>query len=78
MIRKTLIALAATATVGAAALVPTAASAAHFGIHFGHGWGHGWGYGWGPRVVVVGPTYTDCIQWVRVGYRTWRRMNVCG
>ena len=77
MIRKTLIALAATATLGAAALVPTAASAAHFG--FGHGWGHhGWGYGWNRGIVVVGPTYSDCIQWVRVGYRTYRRMNVCG
>ena len=74
MIRKTLIALAATATVGAAALAPTAASAAHFG------WGHGWGHGFG-GLVVVAPTpliAPDCFQYVRVGYRTWRRVNVCG
>jgi hypothetical protein len=77
MIRKTFIALAATVALGAAALVPTAASAKHFGggIHRHGGWGHGWGYG---GIYVVGPGYSDCVQWVRVGYRTWRKMYVCG
>jgi hypothetical protein len=76
MIRKTLIALAATATLGAAALVPTAASAKHFGHG---GWGHGWGHGWNRGgIVLVGPSYSDCIRYVRVGYRAWRPVNVCG
>jgi hypothetical protein len=52
MLRKfSLIAIAA-ASLGAAALAPTSASA------WG-GWHGGWhrGWGWGPRVVVGGPAY---------------------
>ena len=76
MFRKTLIALAATATVGAAALVPTSASAK--GIHMGgHGWGHGFG---GFGITVVDPGYS-CLQtqWVRVAPRTYVKqlVNVC-
>jgi len=67
MIRKTLIALAATATVGTAALAPTAASAWHFG-HHGH---FGFYRGFGP--VVVGPS---CIRWVETRWGL-RRVNVC-
>jgi hypothetical protein len=52
MLRKfSLVALAA-ASLGAAALAPTSASAWD-GWH--GGWRHGWG--WGPRVVVGGPAY---------------------
>ena len=78
MFRKTIIALAATATVSAAAFIPTAASAK--GIHMGgHGWGHGFGFG-GFGITVVDPGYS-CLQtqWVRVGYRTYVKqlVNVC-
>ncbi|MCA6107369.1 sulfur globule protein precursor [Bradyrhizobium cenepequi] len=52
MLRKfSLVALAA-ASLGAAVLAPTAATARD-GWH--GGWRHGWG--WGPRVVVGGPAY---------------------
>jgi Spy/CpxP family protein refolding chaperone len=78
MIRKTLIALAATTAVGIAALAPTAASAK--GIHFGGGWGHG-GFGFrGVGITVVDPGY-NCLQtqWVKVGRRTYQKqlVNVC-
>jgi hypothetical protein len=53
----------ATATMGAAALAPTAASASpalstldiggYVTHRVGHGWGHGWGYGYGYRAPVV-------------------------
>jgi hypothetical protein len=58
MIRKTLLGFAAVATLGAAALAPTSASA--WGFHH-HGWGHG-GFGFGiyaPTVVAA-----DCY-WVK-------------
>ena len=74
MFRKIVIAAAATAALGAAALTSTAASAAPYG-HWGHGyhghWGGGfhgyrWGgprWGWaGPR--VVGGFYGPC-RWVQ-------------
>jgi Spy/CpxP family protein refolding chaperone len=80
MIRKTLFALAATATLGAAALVPTSASA--HGIHMGGGhWGgHFGGFRGGFGITVVDPGYS-CLQtqWVKVGYRTYQKqlVNVC-
>lgn len=59
MLRKFSVMAVAALAVGAAALVPTAASA-----HWHGGWYGGWhgGYGWhrpwyGPRVVVGGPYY---------------------
>jgi hypothetical protein len=75
MFRKTAIALAAVATLGAAALAPTAASAGHW-HHKHHGWksfhfhapvfAHGYGY--------------KCwrTKWVK-SYYGWRqvRVNVC-
>jgi hypothetical protein len=77
MLRKTLLAAAAIATVTAAALVPTTASAHYKG--FGWGWG-GWG-GWGYRggIVLAAPlaySYSyNCIGYVRTpsGYlkRVW-------
>ena len=79
MLRKTFIALATTAALGAAALVPTVASAKPMGGGFHHGgFGHGWGHFWRGGVVVVGGGYDyDCIKYVRVGYRLWRPVNVC-
>ena len=65
MIRKTILALAATAALGVAALAPTSASAGwHGGWHHGWhgGWGHGYGYGLGvslynPYVYNTGSCY---------------------
>jgi hypothetical protein len=66
MIRKTIFALATVAAIGAAALIPTEASAGGggkgggMGGHHGH-WGHGyWGGGFG-GIVVIGPS---CWRWV--------------
>ena len=64
MIRKTILAIAATVTLGAAALAPTSASAwggkhwGHHHGHWGHGWGHGYGYGIGLNYVGIGGCYT--------------------
>lgn len=65
MIRKSILALAAIATLGAAALAPTSASA----WGFKGGWGHhhhgfhgGWGF-YGARYVDLGP---DCYYVNRI------------
>jgi hypothetical protein len=72
MIRKTLIAFAAVATVAGAALVPTVAAAK--GMHHHH---HHHGFGWrGFGIRVVTSDY-GCIRWVRVGYGTYKRVNIC-
>jgi hypothetical protein len=80
MIRKTMIAIAATVALGAAALTPTAASAKHFGGGFGFHGGYGFHGGMGFRgygVTLVGPS---CLQyrWVET-YRglRWRPVDVC-
>jgi hypothetical protein len=52
MLRKLSLVVAAAASLGAAALAPTPASA--HGWH--HGWHHGWGWG-GPRFVIGGPVF---------------------
>jgi len=54
MLRKLSLVAVAAASLGAAALAPTSASA--WG---GHGWHHGgWHGGWGgPRIVIGGPGY---------------------
>jgi hypothetical protein len=70
MIRKLVLGLAAAATISAASLVPTAASAHGFG--FGGGWGHHWGfhrfgYGFGSPVV------SSCYAVTPYG----RIVNVC-
>jgi len=49
MLRKLSLVAVAAASLGAAALAPTSASA--WG---GHGWHHGWG---GPRIFIGGPAY---------------------
>jgi hypothetical protein len=64
MIRKTIFAVATVAAIGAAALIPTEASAGGGkggGMGGGHHWGHGyWGGGFG-GIVVIGPS---CWRWV--------------
>ena len=78
MLRKLVIAFAATAAIGAAA-IPTSASAYWHG-----GWHGGWrGPGWGyyPYAYAPAPYYSGCYRNVRVstpyGWR-WRRVWVCG
>jgi len=53
MLRKLSLVAIAAASLGAAALAPTSASA--WGGWHG-GWHHGWGFG--PRVYVGGPAYS--------------------
>ena len=76
MIRKTLLALAATVAVGAAMLTPTTASAWHF-----HGPGfYGYGYGWRVAPVVVAPVITSCYRYRWIETRRGLRralVNVC-
>ena len=64
MIRRTIFAIATVAAIGAAALIPTAASAGGGkggGMGGGHHAGHGyWGGGFG-GIVVIGPS---CWRWV--------------
>jgi hypothetical protein len=53
MLRKLSLVAVAAASLGAAALTPTSASA--WG---GHGWHGGWDHGWGgPRIFIGGPAY---------------------
>jgi len=76
MFRKTILALAAVGSLGAAALASTPASA-----HWHGGWGH---YAFGPRFFYR-PAYTGyydgCLR-RRVAYTPWgprvRWVNVCG
>ena len=73
MIRKSMLALAAIATVGAAALAPTSASAWGFKHH--HGWG-GLGFGfYGPGYVNYAP---DCYLVKRINrFGEVRFVRVC-
>lgn len=80
MLRKLAVAFVAAASLGAVALMPTAASAGHGGWH-GGGWhGHrGWG---GPRFFVGGPAYAYGGCTVRRLVPTpwgprWRYVNRC-
>lgn len=80
MIRKSMLALAAIATLGTAALAPTSASALTIKLGSGWGWGHhhhhfGHGYGfYGPRYVYGG----DCYFVKRVNkYGVVRLVRVC-
>ena len=80
MFRKTMIALVATAALGAAALAPTVASARHGGggFHGGHGF-HG-GYGFRGFGIAVVDRSVSCWQtrWIETR-RGLRRIvvNVC-
>ena len=76
MLRKATLALATLATIGAAALAPTAASAKPFG--WGGGWHH---HHWGPGFGIgVGHADTGCyvtrLVLTPYGYR-YRTVNVC-
>ena len=73
MIRKSMIALAAIATLAAAALAPTSASAwgfKHHGWGHHHGWHGGWGF-YGARYVDLGP---DCYYVKR--YTRWGHVKL--
>src|ERR671935_192709 len=73
MIRKTIFAVATVVAIGAAALIPTEASAGGggkgggmgggMGGHHGH-WGHGYGGGFG--AIVVGKTTMPEFGWKAV------------
>ena len=74
MLRKLSLAVVAAASLAAAALAPSSASA--WG---GHGWHRGWG---GPRIVVGGPSYGYGGCYVRQLVPTpwgprWRLVNRC-
>jgi hypothetical protein len=78
MFRKLILALSATAALGAAALAPTAASAWGHG-HHGHHWRGGYGFGfYGPTYIASSP---DCYRVRRVVETPWgprvRRVLVC-
>ena len=77
MLRKVTIGLIAAASLGAAALAPSAASAG--GFHHGWGWGHGYGIGFGGLYINTG--VSDCYRqmWIPTnnGMRL-RTVNVCG
>jgi hypothetical protein len=73
MFRKTVLAIAAVATISAAALVPTSASAKGF-----KGWWGGkyWGYGVGLAIAAPLAYSYSCWRWVETPYGL-RRVNVC-
>ena len=56
MLRKLSLVAVAAASLGAAALAPTSASA--WGGHGWHGGWHGGGWGWGRHFYVGGPAYS--------------------
>jgi len=64
MLRKSILALAATAAIGTAALTPTSASAWGF-----HPW-HGGFFGWHGPVIYSGGGYGGCMvrRWVYTPY----------
>jgi Spy/CpxP family protein refolding chaperone len=78
MLRKVTLGLIAAASLGAAALAPSAASAHGFHGGWHHGWSHG-GFGFGGIYVNTG--VSDCFQQqyiqTRHGVRL-RTVNVCG
>jgi hypothetical protein len=75
MIRKSIFALAAVATLAATALVPSEAAA--------KSWKGGGGYGWGRiavgSAIVLGATalYASCYRWVQLRDGTMVRQYVC-
>lgn len=76
MFRKLVLALGATAVIGAAALSPTTASAKPWHHHWHHGWGPGFGISFAAPVY-----YGDCyivrrVVWTKYGKRI-RRVEVC-
>lgn len=78
MLRKVTLGLIAAASLGAAALAPSAASAGGFHHHH-HGWGHGYGLGFGPS-LYINTGYNNCLQQRMVETRRGLRLrtvNVC-
>ena len=80
MLRKVTLGLIAAASLGFAALAPSAASAGgfHHG-HWGHGWGHGYALGFGPS-LYINTGYNNCLQQRMVETRRGLRLrtvNVC-
>jgi hypothetical protein len=82
MLRKVTLGLIAAASLGAAALAPSAASAGGFyHPHWGHhGWGHhGYALGFGPS-LYINTGYNNCYQQRMVETRRGLRLrtvNVC-
>jgi hypothetical protein len=80
MLRKTVLAFAATLAIGAAALAPSSASAHWVGGGGWHGGWHGW-HGYHPFVrIYAGPGYGGCMvrRWVYTPYGpALRWVNVC-
>ncbi len=80
MLRKVTLGLIAAASLGAAALAPTAASAGGIGFGFHHHhWGHHHGYGFGPS-LYINTGYNNCLQERMVETRRGLRLrtvNVC-
>jgi hypothetical protein len=79
MFRKLVLAFAAVATIGTAALTPSTASA--FTLIPSAGGGHHHHHHWGYRGFALGyalaPAYAySCIKLVRTPYG-WREVNVC-
>jgi hypothetical protein len=81
MFRKIILAIAATAAIGAAALTPTTASAAwHGGWHGGHHWGGGprFGIGFYAPAYAFAPRCYLVRRWVPTPYGPrLRRVQVC-
>ena len=77
MIRKSILALAGVAALGAAALAPTSASAWGFKGGWGHHWGHGFGFypGYGVSYVDVVPSCYYIKKFDRFGNP--RLIKVC-
>jgi hypothetical protein len=80
MFRKSLFALAALATVSAAALAPTAASAKPWGKGWHHHHGYGLGLGLVGAAIVADAAYSSCWvkRWVDTPFGPrLRRIYVC-
>jgi len=79
MFRKSVLAIAATALIGAAALVPTEASAKKFGFGFGFYGFHGFHGYHGVRIIT--PVVNTCLRYrlveTRRGYLKRILVNVC-
>jgi hypothetical protein len=75
MFRKTAFALATVAALGAAALVPTEASAKGFKGGWGH---HGWGWGAAGAAALItsAAIASSCYRWVETRYGM-ARVYVC-
>ncbi len=77
MFRKLALGLIAAGSLGAAALVPTAASAGGFHYHGHHNhWGPGWGFGGVYVNTGVSNCYQERVVQTRHGLRV-RVVNVC-